>query len=57
MALPVIDASECTGCSICCDGCPVGALELVDGVAALVRPDDCTECGLCIDECPMNAIS
>lgn len=57
MALPVIDTSECTGCSICCDGCPVGALELVDGVAALVRPDDCTECGLCIDECPMSAIS
>lgn len=57
MALPVIDAGECTGCSICVDGCPVDALELVDGVAVLARPDDCTECGICTSECPMGAIS
>lgn len=57
MALPVIDVQECTGCGICCDGCPMDALELIDNVAVLTHSDECTECGLCITECPMSAIS
>ena len=34
MAL-IIDTSLCVGCGACVDGCPNGALELRDGVAAV----------------------
>ncbi len=57
MGKPVVDSSLCTACNICVDECPTSALELVDDVAALVRPDDCDECGTCQEVCPSEAIT
>jgi ferredoxin len=49
-----VNRQECTGCGICVDACPVGAIVL-EGVA-MVGPG-CTGCGLCESSCPNGAIS
>jgi len=55
LALLLINTDECTGCGLCVDTCPFGALALKDGVA--VVNDQCTACGACVDECPVGALS
>ncbi len=55
--LPHIDRSLCTGCGECIARCPVGALGLADGKAALVDPAACTYCTACEDLCPVDAIA
>ena len=50
-----VDKDKCTGCGVCQDSCPVGAIQLVENVAA-VDPMKCTECGACVDACPIGAI-
>lgn len=56
MAVPSINADECSACGACVDACPAGVIEL-DDVAKINNPDDCAECGACVDECPVEAIS
>jgi len=53
-AVAVIDSEKCTGCGICEDVCPVGAIEVSE--QAVVNAELCTGCGLCVGECPNNAI-
>ncbi len=57
MEKPVIDKELCTGCEICIDECPNNALELVDDIAELVRPEDCDGKGECAEACPSEAIT
>lgn len=52
-----IDEGKCDGCGICCDGCPEGALQLIDGKARLVSEITCDGLGACVAECPQDAIS
>ena len=54
MAL-VIDTALCVGCGACVGGCPNGALELIDGCAA-VDENACVLCGVCVQNCPVGAI-
>jgi ferredoxin len=56
---PVIDKDLCTGCEICVDICPTGALEMDEDemVAVLAYPDDCDSCGDCEESCPAEAIT
>ncbi|MFN2165397.1 MAG: ATP-binding protein [Anaerolineae bacterium] len=51
-----IDEAQCDGCGICCEGCPEGALQLIDGKARLVSEITCDGLGACVGECPQGAI-
>jgi ferredoxin len=53
----VIDAGTCSGCGICVDICPHQALEMVDGIAQLTKPEACDGIGECVDACPVQAIT
>ena len=57
MEKPVVDKELCTGCEICIDECPNDALEMVDDIAVLVRPEDCDGKGECAEACPSEAIT
>jgi NAD-dependent dihydropyrimidine dehydrogenase PreA subunit len=55
--LPILDQERCQGCGDCVASCPTGAVALVEGRAAIVRPDDCNYCAECEALCPRQAIS
>lgn len=52
-----IDEAKCTGCGICAESCPEGALQVVDGQARLVGDLLCDGLGACLKCCPEDAIS
>ena len=52
-----IHADDCTGCQVCIDTCPNGALGMESDVSFVESPDDCNDCGSCIEVCPVEAIS
>ncbi len=54
--LPEIDLDVCNACGECVGRCPTGAVEIVAGKAALVRPEDCRYCTDCEEVCPVGAI-
>ncbi len=51
-----IDEAKCTGCGLCANGCPEGALQIIDGKARLVSEITCDGLGACIGTCPEGAI-
>ncbi len=53
----IVDEGICTGCGICIDVCPNQALEMVDGLAKLTKPEACDGIGECVDACPVQAIT
>ncbi len=53
----VIDKDLCTGCSVCIDECQDNALEMIDDIAVVARPENCNACGKCVDICPSEAIT
>ena len=55
MSKTVCEQDRCAGCMACKDMCPVGAIEVVDGLStmnACINQDVCTNCGLCERVCP-----
>jgi Fe-S-cluster-containing hydrogenase component 2 len=50
-----IDNEKCTGCRICVDRCPVGAIS-VESRKAKIDKNKCTNCGECVNTCPLGAI-
>ena len=52
-----IDKKKCNGCGACATACHEGAIEMIDGVAALTREDFCDGLGDCLPACPTGAIS
>ncbi len=51
-----IDKDNCSGCGICEDACPFGAMQLQDEIAAVDR-DKCMGCGVCEGQCAYEAIA
>lgn len=45
---------KCTGCDVCLNECPFGAI-IMDGEIAAIT-DSCTLCGICQESCPCEAI-
>lgn len=54
--VPVVDASNCTGCSRCVEVCGVKDLEIEGGIAVLPWPDACGSEEHCITQCRDDAI-
>ena len=50
---PVVDRSKCTGCGICQELCPRGAIRVT--YVANVDLDRCVGCGACVEDCPQGA--
>lgn len=50
-----VDEVRCTGCGLCTDVCPTGAISVVDGVAR-VEQSLCQECEACLSACPNGAL-
>lgn len=50
-----LDETRCTGCGVCVDVCPLGAIR-VEGVA-VIDAAVCDRCGACAAACPNQALS
>jgi len=50
-----VDEAHCTGCGLCVDVCPTGAISVVNGVAQ-VEQSLCQECDACLSACPNGAL-
>ncbi len=46
----------CTGCALCPDECPEGAIEAKPGEQHEINDSLCTGCGMCSEVCPVDAI-
>ncbi len=55
IAVPRVDTDKCTGCGICEQNCPTGAIRVVEG-KAVINSSLCTGCGNCIRVCPVGAV-
>jgi len=47
---------SCTGCTLCAQACPAGAIQARPYVQHEVADDLCTRCGMCVTACPEDAI-
>ena len=52
--MPWINKESCTGCGICVDECPAGAIGMENDIA-FIKDDVCIRCGICHDVCPEDA--
>ena len=50
-----VDTNDCTGCGLCVECCPVGAIHFEDDLPFF--NENCVRCGVCESVCPVEAIS
>lgn len=50
-----VDSARCSGCGVCVDVCPYGALSLSES-GAVIQKTLCKGCGTCVPACPSAAI-
>lgn len=55
---PEFDLQKCVGCGACAQTCPMGAINVTDGLERSIRVwyGKCGFCGRCQDVCPEEAI-
>lgn len=54
-SVSILEKNKCTGCGLCKNICPFGAIEMLPDNEGFLRPvinDKCTSCGLCSKKCP-----
>lgn len=56
-AVALIDESECIGCTLCIQACPVDAILGASKYMHTVIGMECTGCELCVAPCPVDCIS
>jgi len=52
----IVAPDACIGCGDCVEKCPFGAIELLEGTAAVDR-SKCMGCGVCVSTCQAGALS
>ncbi|MFP4036839.1 MAG: 4Fe-4S binding protein [Desulfobacteraceae bacterium] len=52
----IVDPEKCTGCALCVQDCPLGAISLRKK-KAFIAEEVCTQCGACVRVCPEGALS
>jgi Na+-translocating ferredoxin:NAD+ oxidoreductase subunit B len=55
-ATALIDATDCIGCTLCLQTCPVDAIVGTGKQLHGVLSTECTGCGLCLPPCPVECI-
>ena len=53
-AKPVVDLARCTQCGICTAHCPMGSLQMADGMPRCEGV--CIKCQACVQHCPQGAV-
>jgi H+/Na+-translocating ferredoxin:NAD+ oxidoreductase subunit B len=56
-AAALIDESQCIGCTLCIQACPVDAIIGAPKLMHTVLLQHCTGCDLCIPPCPVDCIA
>jgi len=51
-----VDSLKCSGCGLCVEACPFGAIRL-DGQTIAIDEKVCLGCGVCIDKCNRKALA
>ena len=51
-----VDQEYCVSCGCCVKVCPLGAIQIRQGVAAQVNLEKCVGCSKCAKECPASVI-
>lgn len=51
-----VDKEYCVSCGTCIKACPLQAINVPDGISAVVELNRCIGCGLCARECPASVI-
>ncbi|PKN62056.1 MAG: hypothetical protein CVU57_26140 [Deltaproteobacteria bacterium HGW-Deltaproteobacteria-15] len=54
---PNLDSERCTGCGVCIDRCPPGALKMGEGNVPALDQDRCFGCAVCASGCAEEAIA
>ncbi len=53
--MPWVDKDKCTGCGICIEECPVGAISM-ENEKAEIDMNECIRCGKCHEICEEKAV-
>ncbi len=51
-----VQQSDCVACGCCVKVCPLGAIQIMNGIMAEVDMTKCVGCGKCEKECPASVI-